>query len=178
MGVKLRVRVDGASHRIEVPEVCTLGQLRAAVASKVLADAWPASAVGLSLNGDASELLPVPDQLFNGSLLLGSVSRLFLGEEAQTAKGVLVHPLFIAGWCATKNETNARLSFLFLFLFPSRRFHRSRAACFVRGRPDTDFPDGRRRCRVAAVRRFFFKKKRKSDGSGARLPAPRGGTLP
>ena len=53
MGVKLRVRVDGASHRIEVPEVCTLGQLRAAVASKVLADAWPASAVGLSLNGDA-----------------------------------------------------------------------------------------------------------------------------
>ena len=54
MGVKLRVRVDGASHRIEVPEVCTLGQLRAAVASKVLADAWPASAVGLSLNGDAS----------------------------------------------------------------------------------------------------------------------------
>ena len=141
------------------------------IAGATVAGTLFAYGLALSLNGDASELLPVPDQLFNGSLLLGSVSRLFLGEEAQTAKGVLVHPLFIAGWCATKNtQTNARLAFLFLFLFPSRRFHRSRAACFVRGRPDTDFPDGRRRCRVAAVRRFSEKKKRRFRRAFAGAP--------
>jgi Zn-dependent protease len=55
--------------------------------------------LALSLNGDPNTLLPVPNELFNGSLLLGSVAQLFLGDAAQTAKGAaLVHPLFVAGW--------------------------------------------------------------------------------
>ena len=42
MGIKLRVRVAGVdgAQKLEVPEVCTLAQLRRAVASKLLDDAW------------------------------------------------------------------------------------------------------------------------------------------
>jgi membrane-associated protease RseP (regulator of RpoE activity) len=67
--------------------------------------------LALSLNGDPNTLLPVPNELFNGSLLLGSVAQLFLGDAAQTAKGAaLVHPLFVAGWYV-----------FFLFFFVTRR---------------------------------------------------------
>jgi Zn-dependent protease len=154
------------------------------IAGVTVAGTLFAYGLALSLNGDASELLPVPDQLFNGSLLLGSVSRLFLGEEAQTAKGALVHPLFIAGWCATKNETNAaRLSFLFLFLFlfPIEAFsslarnpHETPRVSSV----DDQIPTSPTVAGVAASPRSVAFLKRKSDGSGSRLPAPRGGTLP
>ena len=48
MGLKLRVRVAGAAaaQTIEVPEVCTLAQLRKAVATKCFEGACEPSAVG------------------------------------------------------------------------------------------------------------------------------------
>ena len=155
------------------------------IAGATVAGTLFAYGLALSLNGDPSELLPVPAELFDGSLLLGSVSRLFLGEEAQTAKGaLLVHPLFIAGWCASVRN----ISFLFLFsfpaaAFPSRRFHRSRENVFYQTRfcvsfVDDQIPTSPTVAGVAASPRSVAFLKRKSDGSGARLPAPRGGTLP
>ena len=65
--------------------------------------------LALSAGGDPNELLPIPSELFSGSLLLGSVSEVFLGDTGAAAKGVMVHPLFIAGWYA-------------LILFPSILF--------------------------------------------------------
>ena len=52
MGIKLRVRVAGVdgAQKLEVPEVCTLAQLRRAVASKLLDDAWTPEEVSVSLN--------------------------------------------------------------------------------------------------------------------------------
>jgi hypothetical protein len=60
MGVKLRVRVvgvPGPARSLEVPETCTLGQLRVALVSKVLHDWWDGDEilqenVIVSLNGD------------------------------------------------------------------------------------------------------------------------------
>eukprot|EP00891_Asterochloris_glomerata_P002358 jgi/Astpho2/2358/e_gw1.00044.126.1_t len=61
-------------------------------------------AVGLAWSTGAdvprSDLVPVPSQLFQGSLLLGKVASTVLGTE--TVRGstqVLVHPLLIGGWC-------------------------------------------------------------------------------
>ena len=57
-------------------------------------------AYGLALSAQGgADLLPIPPELFSGSLLLGSISQLVLGDAAESAKGVMVHPLFIAGWC-------------------------------------------------------------------------------
>jgi hypothetical protein len=42
-------------------------------------------------------LVPVPTQLFQGSLLLGSITRLALGPEALARADVLISPLVIAG---------------------------------------------------------------------------------
>jgi hypothetical protein len=44
-------------------------------------------------------LIPVPAQLFQGSLLLGSIVKAGLGQAALTGANVLVHPLLVAGWC-------------------------------------------------------------------------------
>lgn len=43
-------------------------------------------------------LLPVPAGLLDGSLVLGSIAHLALGEAANSAN-VSVHPFLIAGWC-------------------------------------------------------------------------------
>ncbi|KGN53907.1 probable zinc metalloprotease EGY1, chloroplastic [Cucumis sativus] len=59
-------------------------------------------AVGLLLssNSDASgDLVQVPSMLFQGSLLLGLISRATLGYAAMHASTVAIHPLVIAGWC-------------------------------------------------------------------------------
>ncbi|KAL1210907.1 putative zinc metalloprotease EGY1 [Cardamine amara subsp. amara] len=59
-------------------------------------------AVGLflSTNADAaSDLVQVPSMLFQGSLLLGLISRATLGYAALHAATVSIHPLVIAGWC-------------------------------------------------------------------------------
>jgi hypothetical protein len=41
--------------------------------------------------------VPVPTQLFQGSLLLGSITRLALGPEALARPDVMISPLVIAG---------------------------------------------------------------------------------
>ncbi|PON33482.1 Peptidase M [Parasponia andersonii] len=59
-------------------------------------------AVGLLLssNPDATgDLVQVPSMLFQGSLLLGLISRATLGYAAMHAGTVAIHPLVIAGWC-------------------------------------------------------------------------------
>lgn len=54
----------------------------------------------LSSNPDAAgDLVPVPSTLFQGSLLLGLISRATLGYTAMHASTVTIHPLVIAGWC-------------------------------------------------------------------------------
>ena len=44
-------------------------------------------------------LVPVPTQLFQGSLLLGSIANAVLGESAMSNSNVLIHPVLIGGWC-------------------------------------------------------------------------------
>ncbi|XP_057998438.1 probable zinc metalloprotease EGY1, chloroplastic isoform X1 [Hevea brasiliensis] len=59
-------------------------------------------AVGLLLSSNptaAGELVKVPSMLFQGSLLLGLISRAILGYAAMHAATVSIHPLVIAGWC-------------------------------------------------------------------------------
>ena len=68
------------------------------IAGTVVASTLFFYGLALSAGGDASELLPIPSELFSGSLLLGSISEIFLGDTGNAAKGVMVHPLFIAGW--------------------------------------------------------------------------------
>ena len=70
------------------------------IAGTVVASTLFFYGLALSAGGDPNELLPIPSELFSGSLLLGSVSEIFLGDTAAAAKGVMVHPLFIAGWYA------------------------------------------------------------------------------
>ncbi|MED6187061.1 putative zinc metalloprotease egy1, chloroplastic [Stylosanthes scabra] len=54
----------------------------------------------LSSNPDAAgDLVQVPSMLFQGSLLLGLISRATLGYTAMHAATVSIHPLVIAGWC-------------------------------------------------------------------------------
>lgn len=54
----------------------------------------------LSSNPDAAgDLVQVPSMLFQGSLLLGLISRATLGYAAMHAATVPIHPLVIAGWC-------------------------------------------------------------------------------
>lgn len=58
--------------------------------------------VGLLLssnNAAAGDLVQVPSMLFQGSLLLGLISRATLGYTAMHAANVSIHPLVIAGWC-------------------------------------------------------------------------------
>ncbi|XP_028064820.1 probable zinc metalloprotease EGY1, chloroplastic isoform X4 [Camellia sinensis] len=59
-------------------------------------------AVGLLLSSNpnaAGDLVQVPSMLFQGSLLLGLISRATLGYAAMHTATVWVHPLVIAGWC-------------------------------------------------------------------------------
>ncbi|KAK1295663.1 hypothetical protein QJS10_CPB15g02129 [Acorus calamus] len=54
----------------------------------------------LSSNPDpAIDLVQVPSMLFQGSLLLGLISRATLGYTAMHVATVSIHPLVIAGWC-------------------------------------------------------------------------------
>ncbi|KAM5550407.1 hypothetical protein ABKV19_027526 [Rosa sericea] len=59
-------------------------------------------AVGLLLSSNPNateELVQVPSMLFQGSLLLGLISRATLGYVSMHAATVAIHPLMIAGWC-------------------------------------------------------------------------------
>ncbi|GAB2296029.1 Probable zinc metalloprotease egy1, chloroplastic, variant 2 [Dionaea muscipula] len=58
--------------------------------------------VGLLLSSNpaaAGDLVQVPSMLFQGSLLLGLISRAVLGYASIHASTVSIHPLVIAGWC-------------------------------------------------------------------------------
>lgn len=58
--------------------------------------------VGLLLSSNPvglGDLVQVPSTLFQGSLLLGLISRGVLGYTAMHAANVSIHPLVIAGWC-------------------------------------------------------------------------------
>ncbi|KAJ4745773.1 ethylene-dependent gravitropism-deficient and yellow-green-like 2 [Rhynchospora pubera] len=58
--------------------------------------------VGLLLSSSPAgtgDLVQVPSMLFQGSLLLGLISRATLGYTAMHAATVSIHPLVIAGWC-------------------------------------------------------------------------------
>ncbi|CAI9089636.1 OLC1v1024250C7 [Oldenlandia corymbosa var. corymbosa] len=58
--------------------------------------------VGLLLSSNpaaTTDLVQVPSMLFQGSLLLGLISRSTLGYAAMHAATVSIHPLVIAGWC-------------------------------------------------------------------------------
>lgn len=44
-------------------------------------------------------MVPIPSALFQGSLLLGFVTKAGLGEQALRSATVYVHPYLIAGWC-------------------------------------------------------------------------------
>ena len=87
------------------------------IAGTVVASTLFFYGLALSAGGDPNELLPIPSELFSGSLLLGSVSEVFLGDTGAAAKGVMVHPLFIAGWYAL---------ILFPILIPARLDNKSR----------------------------------------------------
>lgn len=59
-------------------------------------------AVGLLLSSSpdvTGDFVQVPSTLFQGSLLLGLISRATLGYTAMHAATVSIHPLVIAGWC-------------------------------------------------------------------------------
>ncbi|KAI3823397.1 hypothetical protein L1987_04832 [Smallanthus sonchifolius] len=59
-------------------------------------------AVGLLLSSKpdaAADMVQVPSMLFQGSLLLGLISRATLGYAAMHGATVSIHPLVIAGWC-------------------------------------------------------------------------------
>ncbi|XP_020218986.1 probable zinc metalloprotease EGY1, chloroplastic [Cajanus cajan] len=59
-------------------------------------------AVGLLLSSNpdtTGDLVQVPSLLFQGSLLLGLISRATLGYATMHAATVPIHPLVIAGWC-------------------------------------------------------------------------------
>lgn len=49
--------------------------------------------------GADAGLVPVPVQLFEGSLLLGGMCKLALGADAMAKANVFVSPLLVGGWC-------------------------------------------------------------------------------
>ncbi|KAL5720593.1 putative zinc metalloprotease egy1 [Ranunculus cassubicifolius] len=58
--------------------------------------------VGLLLSSkpdSTGDLVQVPSMLFQGSLLLGLITRATLGFGAMHAATISIHPLVIAGWC-------------------------------------------------------------------------------
>lgn len=50
-------------------------------------------------NSSSLPLIPVPVSLFQGSLLLGGITKLALGSDAIARTNVMVSPLLIGGWC-------------------------------------------------------------------------------
>ncbi|CAH9061847.1 unnamed protein product [Cuscuta europaea] len=70
------------------------------IAGAALSSAMFAIGLLLSSNPNASgDLVQVPSTLFQGSLLLGLISRAALGYSELHATSVSIHPFVIAGWC-------------------------------------------------------------------------------
>jgi len=96
MGIKLRVRIAGSGDtmRVEVPEVCTLSQLRAAVATKCFDGAVPPENVAVTLNRT--------DDVSTQGAGEGSTLR-----ACGIARGDLVHVFVRDGPSAAAATTNA-----------------------------------------------------------------------
>ena len=127
MGIKLRVRIAGSGEtmRVEVPEVCTLSQLRAAVATKCFDGAVPPENVAVTLNRT--------DDVSTQGAGEGSTLR-----ACGIARGDLVHVFVRDGPTAAAATTNA----------PADAPVASTSAP-----AQTDEEDRRRRCLHAAERR-------------------------
>ncbi|CAH9127440.1 unnamed protein product [Cuscuta epithymum] len=70
------------------------------IAGAALSSAMFAIGLLLSSSPNASgDLVQVPSTLFQGSLLLGLISRATLGYSELHATSVSIHPFVIAGWC-------------------------------------------------------------------------------
>merc|ERR1712176_76956 len=69
-------------------------------ASGAVASALFLSGLILSMDQSASNLVPVPSVLFQGSVLLGSLAKTFIGSSAMMKSQVMVHPNLVAGWCS------------------------------------------------------------------------------
>jgi membrane-associated protease RseP (regulator of RpoE activity) len=81
------------SHGVDVQAAASAVTAAAAASTEV-------TAVAASGGADLSNLVPVPSELFQGSFLLGGLTRVALGEQAMKAGAeVLVSPLVVAGWC-------------------------------------------------------------------------------
>lgn len=69
-------------------------------AGGAVASALFLSGLILSMDQDAASLIPVPSVLFQGSVLLGSLAKTFIGSTAMAKAQVMVHPNLVAGWCS------------------------------------------------------------------------------
>ncbi|KAK4404618.1 putative zinc metalloprotease EGY1, chloroplastic [Sesamum angolense] len=74
----------------------SVGELNRSCIVFLYVPCWPATSSNPSV---AEDLVKVPSTLFQGSLLLGLISRAVLGYTAMHASTVSIHPLVIAGWC-------------------------------------------------------------------------------
>uniref|UniRef100_A0A6S8JHV9 Peptidase M50 domain-containing protein n=1 Tax=Dunaliella tertiolecta TaxID=3047 RepID=A0A6S8JHV9_DUNTE len=86
-------------NRTSMWEVSSAGPLTGAAVSALLLGAGLWQSHGVDANAVNDLMVPVPTTLFQGSLLLGSITRAVLGDQALRGTTVLVSPLVIAGWC-------------------------------------------------------------------------------
>jgi len=84
-------------NRTQMWDVAMAGPLAGAAVATLLLGVGLAQTVGADPS-DASSLVAVPTPLFQGSLLLGGLTRAVLGEVALRGATVPVSPLLVAGW--------------------------------------------------------------------------------
>jgi len=86
-----------AKDKKDLFDFAAAGLVGGGVASLVL---FVAGLVASQAGGGADAgLVPVPVQLFQGSLFLGSICKFVLGSDAISGTNVFVSPLLIGGWC-------------------------------------------------------------------------------
>lgn len=86
-----------AKNKKDLFDFAAAGLVGGGVASLAL---FIAGLVASQAGGGADAgLVPVPVQLFQGSLFLGSICKFVLGSDAISGTNVFVSPLLIGGWC-------------------------------------------------------------------------------
>lgn len=86
-----------AKNKSDLFDFASAGLLGGFVASLVL---FTVGLVVSSQGGGAEAgLVPVPVQLFQGSLVLGSICKSLIGGDPSNTTNVFVSPLLIGGWC-------------------------------------------------------------------------------
>lgn len=92
-----------AKNKSDLFDFASAGLVGGFVASLVLFSAGlAASAAGQGGGAEAATaagLVPVPVQLFQGSLVLGSICKAVIGGDPSNTTNVFVSPLLIGGWC-------------------------------------------------------------------------------